>query len=128
MLINLSNHPSTKWDEKQKQSAIEEYGWIEDIPFPAIDPAAAKDEVAELAQKYLRECLKKFELANIPVAQQAHNEAVHIQGEFTFVYHLVNLLKKEDIKCVASTTERIVEENDNKKIVSFKFVQFREYN
>jgi len=127
MLINLSNHPSEKWGEKQKQTAIEEYGWIEDIPFPAINPAASEDEIAELADEYLQKCLNKFEQANIPVAQQAHNEAVHIQGEFTFVYRLVNLLKKEGIKCIASTTERIVEEKDQKKVVSFQFVQFREY-
>lgn len=128
MLINLSNHPSEKWDEKQKQAAIDEYGWIEDIQFPAINPAATEDEVAELAQKYLQECLMKFEMANIPVAQQAHNEAVHIQGEFTFVYRLVNLLKTKNIKCVASTSERnVIKEKDGSKTLVFNFVKFREY-
>lgn len=127
MLINLSNHPSEKWGETQRKTAMVEYGHIEDIPFPAIDPAASEKEVVKLAQKYLNECLKKLTSNDILISQQNEEHAVHIQGEFTFVYHLVNLLKTKGIKCVASTTERIVEENENKKIVSFKFVQFREY-
>lgn len=38
MLINLSNHPYEKWDETQKQAAIEAFGRVEDYPFPPIDP------------------------------------------------------------------------------------------
>ncbi|MGQ9799960.1 MAG: hypothetical protein ACUVRG_11875, partial [Ignavibacterium sp.] len=53
--------------------------------------------------------------------------AVHLMGEFTFVYNLVNLLKKKNIKVIVSTTDRIVEESDGKKIVIFQFVRFREY-
>ncbi|MGQ9848195.1 MAG: hypothetical protein ACUVQP_11950, partial [Bacteroidales bacterium] len=53
--------------------------------------------------------------------------AVHLMGEFTFVYNLVNLLKKKNIKVIVSTTDRIVEESDGKKIVTFQFVRFREY-
>ncbi|WP_231999441.1 hypothetical protein [Prevotella melaninogenica] len=49
-------------------------------------------------------------------------------GELTFCYYAVRLLKKAGIRCVASTTERIVEETeDHRKLVRFSFVQFREY-
>ena len=52
MLINLSNHPSSNWGEKQKQSAIAQYNEIVDIPFPQIAPAATIEDVLELAEEY----------------------------------------------------------------------------
>ena len=49
-------------------------------------------------------------------------------GELTFCYYAIRLLKKAGIRCVASTTERIVEKSeDYQKLVRFSFVQFREY-
>ena len=33
IFINFSNHPSDRWDDKQKK-ASEQYGRIKDIPFP----------------------------------------------------------------------------------------------
>jgi len=55
------------------------------------------------------------------------NNAVHIQGEFTFVFALVSLLLNHNIKCIASTTSRNVIEENGKKITEFQFVKFREY-
>ncbi|MCK5535890.1 MAG: CRISPR-associated protein [Bacteroidales bacterium] len=126
MLINLSNHPSDNWGLKQTNASFE-FNHVEDIPFPAIDPASSNEEIAEMAEDYFYLCLKMFEEYVLNVKQDEYNFAVHIQGEFTFVYALVNLLKKEGIRCVASTTKRIVEEKDGKKTVLFDFVQFREY-
>jgi hypothetical protein len=54
-------------------------------------------------------------------------DAVHIMGEMTFTFALVNLLKEVGIKCIASTTKRNVEEIDGKHVSTFQFVQFREY-
>jgi hypothetical protein len=48
-------------------------------------------------------------------------------GEMTFTFTLVKKLKQAGIPCLASTMERLVKEEDGKKIVEFKFVQFREY-
>ena len=49
-------------------------------------------------------------------------------GELTFCFSVVQQLKEKGVHCVASTTERIVEETaDNKKVTQFSFVQFREY-
>jgi len=36
-------------------------------------------------------------------------------------------LKAAGIPVLASTTERLVEEKDGKKVVAFRFVRFREY-
>lgn len=53
--------------------------------------------------------------------------AIHITGEMTFTFNLVHLLKEAGIPCIASTTERIVTEENGKKIVQFQFIQSREY-
>jgi hypothetical protein len=128
MLINLTNHPSDKWSQKQKQSAVEEYGFVLDMPFPQIDPHGGPEEIAQLADKYAEECRSEFEMANIPVSQAAENEAVHIMGELTFVHAFVNAAAAKNITCVASTTKRsVVEEANGQKTSVFEFVQFRAY-
>ena len=115
MLLNLSNHPSTKWTAKQKSTALKKYKKITDMAFPVIAPTASKKAVKQLTKKYLKKI-------------QAHKpDAVHIMGEMTFTFRLVKMLKKAGIKCIASTTNRIVEEKEGKKIVQFQFVQFRAY-
>lgn len=124
MLINLSNHPSAKWKKSQCLAAEEKYGKIIDTEFPAVDPGASTEDVAELARQYLAKVMALIkDKENDP---QPH--AVHIQGEFTFVYKLVTLLKGQGITCVASTARRNVKELANgEKIVKFDFVRFREY-
>lgn len=128
MLINLSNHPSDKWSEEQMKTAEELYGRVEDYAFPPIDPAATSLEIAELALEYARECKMRFLFSDIPSTQMSENHAVHVQGEFTFTFHIVGILKSEGIKCVASTSERkTIDLGDGKKQLQFDFVQFREY-
>lgn len=124
MLINLSNHPSEKWDEKQSALALERYGSVLDIPFPSVNPEATEEEIAMLAKEYFKRVATIFdECANEP-----KTNAVHIQGEFIFVYALVTMLLQSGIKCVASTTQRRVEqEKAGKKVSVFEFVKFREY-
>lgn len=115
MLLNLSNHPSTRWTEKQKKAAIVHYKMVKDMSFPQIAPIASKKGVKKLAKVYFKKIQKLNPLA------------VHLMGEMTFTYALVRKLKKANILCIASTTNRIVEEKDGKKIVQFEFVQFRVY-
>jgi NADH:ubiquinone oxidoreductase subunit C len=121
MLINLTNHPKEKWTKKQFDVALKKYKRIIDIPFPNISPKANTKQVMAKASKYFKQIMDL--LKNSP----DKNNAVHLMGEFTFVYHLVNMLKKKKVKVLVSTTHRIVEEKDNKKIVTFDFVRFREY-
>lgn len=121
MLVNLSNHPSDKWPEEQKQKSIELYAAITDIPFPEVDPFGDEQYIERLADEYLVKVLEKLP------AGQNHN-AVHIMGELTFCFALINRLKQHNVKCIASTTARDVVQESNGKITKyFKFVQFREY-
>ena len=118
MLINLSNHPSEKWVSEQRGTAIEQYGKIIDMPFPRIPPEASYDEVWKIADDYFEQ---------IKTRAKQEKTTVHLMGEMTFTYMLVDRLKDANIPCVASTTERTVEERDGKKIVQFNFIQFRAY-
>lgn len=120
--FNLTNHPSAKWSDEQKAAALQmvggEDGKIVDIPFPYISPDATKLDV----RKTVYDCYAKyFDGAN-------RNDVVLVQGEMVFTFHIVNLLQSECIRCVAATTERIVEERPNgEKVSVFKFVKFRKY-
>lgn len=118
MFINLSNHPFASWSSSQL-SAAREYGELQEIAFPNIDPELSKAAV----QKEAAACVTM-----IQETYPTENLTVHIMGELTFCYYAVRLLKKAGIRCLASTTERIVEETeDHQKLVRFSFVQFREY-
>ncbi len=127
MLINLSNHPSGKWSEKQKQTAIEQYKEITDIQFPQIEPSATIEEVQELTEKYAEEIKNKLGYTDVKTFDFKAN-AVHIMGEMTFTHNVIRLLGNNAINCIASTTKRtIVEEENGKKISVFQFIQFRNY-
>jgi hypothetical protein len=117
MIINLSNHPSTLWQAAQLEAASV-YGEIIDLPFPAVNPEGDEEYIQSLGKEYLE---KIGQLA------QGKNVTVHLMGELTLTYCLVNALMAKGIKCIASTTERIVEEKDGAKISEFRFKQFREY-
>ncbi|MBV6479139.1 MAG: hypothetical protein HGGPFJEG_01900 [Ignavibacteria bacterium] len=52
MLINLSNHPSTNWIQKQTFEALKRYDSMTDISFPNIDPSFSEDDIALLTKKY----------------------------------------------------------------------------
>ncbi len=116
MFINLTNHPSANWSLEQFKAA-QGYGDIVDMPFPIIEPVFNKAEVDELA-----------DITVDSIIGLDSNPVVHVMGEMTFTYAVVERLKARGIVCVASTTERLVKMTpDGKKISEFKFVQFREY-
>jgi hypothetical protein len=115
MLLNLSNHPSQNWTTKQLVTAKNTYGRLLDMRFPNIPPELLGNELDDLVEEYLLAILKD------------KPKAVHLMGEMTFTFRLVTRLKAAGIACIASTTNRIVEERDGKKIVQFEFVQFRAY-
>lgn len=120
MLINLSNHPATDWPVGQKTAATQ-FGEIRDIPFPNIPPDWDTEPVKTLAYEYLdRIKLIERETGSKPV--------VHIAGEPVFCFFLIQMLLKENILCITSTTERIVEEESNIKTTIFKFKRFRKYS
>jgi hypothetical protein len=115
MLLNLSNHPSAHWPQEQMDAAIQQYSSVQDLPFPQIDPEADSDQIDQLVEKFVHKIMK------------INPSAVHIMGEMTFTYKLVTRLKDIGLPCIASTTQRITQDNGNVKTSVFKFIQFRSY-
>ena len=119
IFINHTNHPSDGWEEAQVQAA-EDYGEIVDLPFPSVDPELDREDVHALAEKFLAKILDR------------NPAAVLCQGEFSYTYAMVNLLKMHHITALAASSERIVEkvkgmDGVEKKVSVFRFVRFREY-
>ncbi len=121
MLLNLSNHSLKNWNENQLNTAKKLFGSVSDLLFPQIPPEADENYITSLAKKYCDKCL------NILSRSNDKNNAVHIMGEMTFTFALVDLLLKHNIICVASTTERNTIEINGKKVSEFRFVRFRRY-
>lgn len=118
MFINLSNHPSTLWGTEQTNAA-KAYGNIMDIPFPVVDPNGDEAYIKNLADEYSQ---KVTETAN------SQTIVVHVMGEMTLTFALVTKLRNAGIKCVASTTERTIQQHpDGRKESVFRFIGFREY-
>ncbi len=122
MLINLTNHPYNDWSDKQKLAAKSRYGYVVDISFPEIAPQLTKQKVLEISKHYAKLCIDELRDDSL------NDKAVHIMGEMTFCYQVISMLKRQEIKCIASTSNRIVRELPNStKEVIFNFVRFREY-
>lgn len=118
LFINLSNHPSSTWQPAQLKAA-RQYGEIIDIDFPTVDALCKPERVDHLANQYAQDIINR----GAPTCITAH-----VMGEMTLTFRIVELLKAQGIRCVASTTERIVTDlTDNRKETQFSFVQFREY-
>ena len=120
MLINLSNHPSARWSERQMSEAYKLYGGVIDYPFPSVKAELSHDEIYKLA----------YETASNVVHQSP--DAVLCQGEFSLTYALVNILKEKGITVICACSERKVTETvdaDGKteKTAIFVFIRFREY-
>ena len=117
MFINLTNHPSENWSKEQREAA-ECYGVFVNLSFPIIEPTFTKEDILFLVREYAEAILGLMD----------DNTVVHVMGEMTFTYNIVNALKEKGVMCLASTTERnTIMMSDGKKISEFKFVKFREY-
>lgn len=121
MLINLSNHPLDTWSVEQITQANLKYGEIFDINFPSINPKFSSKKIIVLAKNYLKMINEIF------LNRDNEKNAVHLMGEFTFVFALATLLTKNEITVIASTSNRNTIDLPNGKIVTFEFIQFREY-
>ncbi|OPZ03382.1 MAG: hypothetical protein BWZ11_00164 [Bacteroidetes bacterium ADurb.BinA395] len=119
MLINLSNHPYELWSVKQQEAAAV-YGSCVDLPFPAVDPEGDETYIEQLAESYAAQVLA--------IAKGKEETTVHLMGEMTFTFTLLQMLLKENITCIASTSERIsVDLGSGQKETRFDFVRFRKY-
>lgn len=121
MLINITHHPHTKWSDSQLEAAHNRFGEITDCPFPIINPADSINDVQQKAEQLLEQVLEIQHQQQAPIA-------VHLMGEMSLVYSLLRLLRENNIQTYASTSERIVtnQENGSRNVV-FKFNKFRPY-
>lgn len=119
IFVNHTNHAAADWSAEQR-AAAETFGEIVDVPFPEVPPQASELDVAELAEKNLREILN------------LQPTAVLCQGEFNYTFALVSALKEKNIPVLAATSERISSEvpqpdGSSRKVSVFRFVRFRRY-
>ena len=119
IFVNHTNHPSIDWSEPQL-AAARSYGDIVDLPFPNVSPDYSTAEVTSLAQKFF------VDICDLKPA------AVLCQGDFSYTFAMVNLLKAAGIVTLAATSQRIVTEaktpgGSTQKVSLFEFVRFREY-
>ncbi len=118
VFVNLSNHPSERWGDAQKQAATALAPEIHDWPFPPVPPEADTEEIAELADGIVDGIARQY-----PGITHAM-----VQGEFTLVNTLVRKLQQRGIVCLSATTRRdVIEADGDIKTTRFEFVRFREY-
>ncbi len=118
IFINLSNHPYSQWSEEQLEAA-KNYGECVDLPFPQIDPMSNDEDIEKLVDEYTN---KIFEIG------QGKNVTVHVMGEMSFTFAIITRLKEVGIRCVCSTSYRLVKDEGNgKRYVEFIFKKFRNY-
>ncbi len=121
MLINLTNHPSKNWDKEQLSEANKLYGSVMDMPFPNIDTKTTLDEIKALAKEYIQK-IKEL------ISKDSNLSAVHVAGEFVFVYNVVKILEEQKIRALTSVTERnVINEKNGVKTSVFVFKGFRPY-
>lgn len=124
-LINLSNHPSDKWSDKQKE------GWdkVIDVPFPQIPASASEEEVINNFVTPISNQLAK--IAN-EIGGNEFN--IMLMGEQFFCDVMKQVLKENfnnDIwHFYYTTTERKVVEKQKEdgtveKTAIFEFVRWR---
>ena len=80
MLVNVSNHPSTKAWPKNQTEAARPYGEVVDLPLPYLGPDTTLEQTEEHAAAY---CKKICAM---------HPQAVLVVGESVFVFQLVKRL------------------------------------
>lgn len=119
IFINHTNHPSVRWSEQQKDASLA-YGEITDIPFPLISPRASSNEIREMALK----------MADKIIAMKP--AAVLCQGEFNYVFCLVDALLAHGIRVMSACSERVVREwkdenGEEHRDAVFRFQQYRDY-
>lgn len=121
MLINLANHPSSDWGKAQMDKAIQMFGSVTDMNFPAIDPEWDLEVVSKTALQYAKSCLNMLEKSSETA------KAIHVMGELSFCFQFVRLMQQQGITCLASTTQRITKNTINGKLSKFDFIRFRNY-
>lgn len=125
VFINYSNHPYSTWSAEQRAAASADYSKVIDRAFPHIDPKMSINKMGDLLGSEIDALI---DLINEHTIEGEDYCPVHIMGEQSFCYNVVEALHGEGIRCYVSTSERISEDKgDGQKITTFKFCQFRPY-
>ncbi|HOK66370.1 MAG TPA: hypothetical protein PLV55_06115 [Anaerohalosphaeraceae bacterium] len=127
MFLNVSNHPSDKWSDEQKEAALKlADGPIIDIPFPDVPPEADRTEAALIADKLYDEVMQVINQDTRGIF--TGNHAVMIMGEYSVFHKVVKRIQANPlyIPVYVATTKRIAEETKGVKKSVFQFVRFRE--
>ena len=117
MLLNISNHPSHQWSEKQLQAAIADWNGVIDYQFPAVPASASTADVIKMAEGIVEDLHSNESYADVT--------AILIQGEFSLVINLANMLKGVCEIVVATSERNTILNPDGSKTVKFDFCQFR---
>lgn len=113
--VNLSNHPSGRWDEPQRAAAAALGTSVLDVPFPTVPATLGVGGLPALVEETL---------TRIP----GDARVVMVAGECTLTAALVVALQARGVRCVGPSSERFVEhEAGGEKRVSSRFVRFRDY-
>lgn len=129
ILINISNHPSSKWSEKQKE------GWDEiiDIPFPNVPPQNDTAQVVNSVLDFVGKEVTPTVLGlQSKYAGEDYDYSFFIAGEQTFTLYLIMSIKNYCgfVNLAIPTTERkVVEKQEGDKTLKesvFEFVRWRE--
>ena len=126
-LLNISNHPSSRWEEGQKR------GWdtITDVPFPQIDPSWDTTH-----EGWVGACRTIGQAIEEALAQKGEDNLLFLflAGEFSVCHHIIQTLVHkgldDEIFLVVPTTRREVvetvkEDGTVEKRAVFKFVKWR---
>lgn len=118
ILINHSNHPSSKWEETQL------HGWdkIIDLYFPNVEPELDTND--KKFKKLIIDNLDK--ILQIQRENPEYSIFIMLQGEFSYCFLLFQRLKEYGFNIAIPTTKRLVTENpDGSKTSKFQFVRWR---
>jgi len=121
-LINISNHPSSRWSQQQLDSAKQFCEQIIDVQFPLVDPNASEREIHQLASDIFQK-----HILSLP---EWKNSVVMVQGEFSLSYALFMLCKSNALPVVIPTTkreahEKVLPDGSVIKKAIFRFVRWR---
>ena len=108
MLVNISNHPASKWSKEQHDIAAMLFGEVYDLPSPEIPPEWNGFEVCECIDDFINEHWNLFNPLN----------SILLAGELSFCIALYHRLQTYNIRCYVTTSQR-------NTFIRFRFVQFR---
>ena len=136
LIVNLTNHPSKKWDDDQRKAAEElsDFGII-DLNSPIIPEDATFDTVQALSLRALGDILR----AEKSISSETLQVTILVQGHSGLVFNVLRALSTMnlgEVKCgktpkytaVYAHSRRISKElEDGKKEIGFKFERFIKY-